>query len=116
MKKKLSLLAIVGSFLALGTTSSTALADTPGSAQRTVGIVEFGGPNLTIQLSDGTNYLATRNASSALCSVYNVTPDTLKIWQGMAEAALLSGKMLKIYYTTCSADNLPYITTVDLDV
>jgi hypothetical protein len=46
----------------------------------------------------GTNYAAYVNNGS---TCRNVSMDTLKIWKATAESALLSGKKLQVYYTSC---------------
>jgi hypothetical protein len=38
--------------------------------------------------------------------------DTLKAWQSEAQAALLSGKSVKIYFNVCGGAN--YISALDL--
>jgi hypothetical protein len=60
------------------------------------------------------NYLATTNAAPCSAS-YSQSLDTIKIWSSMAQAALLSGKNLKIYFTLCGTNNIHYIQTLDLD-
>jgi hypothetical protein len=116
MKKHALVIATLASILALVSTTSPVLAatDTSGNKQTTVGAIEYSGNNLTIQLTDGINYLATTNASPCSSS-YSQSLDTIKIWSSMAQAALLSGKMLNVYFTQCAANGIHYVTVLDLD-
>lgn len=66
---------------------------------------------LLVQLAGGTNYYGVLNAKAG-CTAYNQNEDTLKAWQSMSQAALLSGKKLNIYFTACGGVN--YITVMDL--
>lgn len=77
----------------------------------TVNVVEFSRGTLLVQLSSGTNYHGVLTAVAG-CTAYNQTADTLKVWQSMAQAALLSGKKLNLYFTACGGFN--YITVMDL--
>jgi hypothetical protein len=77
-------------------------------------IVEYNAPTgttfpLLIQCSP-TNYVGLISATGG-CPAQSV--DTLKIWASLAQAAVLSGKKLNIYTTTCgSTSNV--ITAIDL--
>jgi hypothetical protein len=73
--------------------------------------MEYWGGTLVIQLSTGQNYHAVTSAASG-CTANNQSLDTLKVWASMAQSALLSGKRVKIYFTTCS--NFSYIQVLDL--
>ncbi len=51
------------------------------------------------------------------CPTYNVTADTLSAWQSQVTAALLSGKLAKIVYTTltnCQDGTANFITGIHL--
>jgi hypothetical protein len=114
MNKTIARLAAFGSLLSLGTAAVPAFADTPGNTTNTINILEYAPTNLTLQLATGTNYLATTSAAAG-CTAYNVSMDTIKLWQSLAQGALLSGKTVRVYFTQCSANNLRYITTLDLN-
>jgi hypothetical protein len=88
-------------------TPPAAAADVSG----TVSIVEFSPGTLLVQ-SAGVNYYA-QLTTGAGCTQYNRTADTLKAWQSLAQAALLSGKTVRIYYATCN--NFRFITAFDLN-
>jgi len=105
--------ALAGPALSL---SIVAAASTAGALdkQATVNAVEYSQGVLLIQLSDGTNYFGQVTADASICNVHNVTLDTLNKWQSLAEAALLSGKQLKIYFTNCGSPNKKYISVIDL--
>ena len=95
---------------------------TPGTpAVGKVNIIEWisptgvGGNTLLIQTNqNGTlvNYFA-QIATQAGCTENNQNIDTIKIWQSQAQAALLAGKNLKVYFNICNSQN--YITTMDLN-
>lgn len=55
---------------------------------------------LMIQIA-GTNYQA--QLASPGCSIPANSMDVLKIWTSMAQAAVLAGKSLQIYTTTCNS-------------
>jgi hypothetical protein len=50
------------------------------------------------------NYVGYLSAPSG-CEGNNQSIDTLKSWQSLAQAALLSGKNLTIYYNVCGGQN-----------
>jgi hypothetical protein len=63
--------------------------------------VEYGSL-LMVQLTS-INYVA--QSASPGCSIPANTADTLKIWVNLSQAALLSSKNLKVYFTSCSGTN-----------
>lgn len=73
-----------------------------------VGQVEY--PKyLMVQLS-GINYeaqLSSVNGSQggSSCSIASNSIDTLKIWQTLAQGALLAGKQVRVYYSQCNNRN-----------
>jgi uncharacterized membrane protein YjfL (UPF0719 family) len=91
--------------------TATTLVQADVTSVTTVNSLEYGWGNLLIQLSTGQNYLGVTSAVGG-CTANNQSVDTLKVWASMAQSALLSGKRLKIYFTTCS--NTAYINGVDL--
>lgn len=58
----------------------------------------------------GVNYVA--QPTSPGCSIPAISADTLKIWASLAQASVLSGKTLTIYYDDCSGTH--YITDLVL--
>jgi hypothetical protein len=46
------------------------------------------------------------------CSAYHRSFETLKLWKATAEAALLGGRVLKVYYESCGGKN--HVTTMSL--
>jgi hypothetical protein len=66
-------------------------------------------PKLYIQIG-GVNYVG--QTASPGCSLPSVSTDTIKIWTGLAQAALLAGKNVTLYNTTCNG--VSYITDVVL--
>ncbi len=101
----------VAASLIIATVSTLAHAT---DAFTTVGVVEYAPNSLLVQGADGVNYLAKINAPSG-CTSNNQTIDTLKAWQSLAQAALLSGKTVRIYYNVCSSNSQNYIAAMDLD-
>jgi hypothetical protein len=97
------------SALAIGSVATSAQAAV--TAPTSVGIIEYYGGTLLVQLN-GVNFYG-QLATQAACTTNNQTIDTLKAWQSLAQAALLSGKQLKIYYNVCGSTN--YITAMDLN-
>ena len=78
-----------------------------------VRIVEYMPDVLLIQ-TDGTvnNYYAMRSAGNS-CRDYSRSADTLKAWLSLGQAALLSGKGVRIYYAECGGKR--HITAFDLN-
>jgi hypothetical protein len=101
--RKLSLIVVAFS-VALGI-SISALAS---STTKTLKQVEYRNttltPDLLLQTSDGINYQATATLAPG-CSVLAPSIDTVKIWASLGQAALLAGKNVQIYYTTCNSTN-----------
>jgi hypothetical protein len=78
------------------------------SVTKTVKQVEYRNstatPDLLLQTSDGVNYQATATYNPG-CGVLTPSIDTVKIWVGLGQAALLSGKSVTIYFTVCGSTN-----------
>jgi hypothetical protein len=89
-------------------TPPAAAADVTG----TVSIVEFSHPGSLLIQSAGVNYYA-QLSPGAPCAANNKTADTLKAWQSLGQAALLSGKTVRIYYASCNG--FRFITALDLN-
>lgn len=64
-----------------------------------------------IQIGSSVYYSPTTNVNSG-CSGYVNSLDSNKMWHGMAMAALLAGRKIKIAYTDCGG--LHYIMNVTL--
>ncbi len=109
----------MSAFVAVASGLALASASVPASAAVT-GIsgtctdVEYTTGQLLIQLNTANgvvNYVAATTPPSN-CSSYARPLDTQKMFMSLAQAALLSGKTMVIYYTNCNTVN--YITTVDI--
>jgi len=102
--------------VAVLTGAASATVTTPAHAAvsgvTTVNIVEYGAGSLLVQLTGGVNYFAQLNTQSG-CTANNQTIDTIKAYQSLAQAALLAGKTVKVYFNTCGGQN--YITALDLN-
>ena len=97
--------------LAVPTSAFATIANS--SAVGTAHIVEYQPGVLLIQTPDGNNYSAQLTGSAG-CP--NQVLDSLKAWQSLAQASLLSGKSLKIYFCTdTAAPGAHFITAIDLD-
>ena len=73
-------------------------------------LVEYAQGTLLIQCPLG-NFLA-QVTPPASCGTYAQNLETQKIWDSQVQAALLSGKGLRFYFTICGGTN--YIQVVDL--
>lgn len=73
--------------------------------------VEYPG-KLLVQDPQGVNYYA--QLTSPCTGIAANSIDTIKIWQSLAQSALLSNKNVTLYYTTCSGGTTNYITDIVL--
>jgi hypothetical protein len=93
--------------LALASTASAAFSDGVPAQ------VEYGGPTAQLLISlNGSNFvgqIASPNCGGVLAN----SADSVKIWESQAQAAFLSGKRLRVYYTTCPS-GVSYIADVVL--
>jgi hypothetical protein len=97
--------------VAVGGTAGTAHAQQYLEGKVTV--VEYSKqPLLLVQLSGGHNFYAHQQAPT-LCTQYSVSADTIKAWQNLAQAALLSGRTVRVYYYGCGGQS--HIQTLDLN-
>jgi len=99
---KFSRLMAVSAALSITALSSAAFAF--GSTVLCVGgptQVEY--PNFFMIQYAGINYQAS--LSSPCSGIPGYSADTLKIWSGLAQASLLSGKNLLIYYNDCGGNH-----------
>lgn len=95
--------------LAIGTVASVAAAADTGLT--TLNAVEFSQGSLLVQTANGSNYVGMLTAGAG-CTAHNKNLDTLKSWLSMGQAALLSGKRVKLYFTACGGSN--YISAFDI--
>jgi hypothetical protein len=99
---------------AMAVTAATPAFATSTSGNRTVSWIQYGDdnnvPQLSIKLSDNVVYYANTGASCAPVPAPNV--DTVKMWLSMAQAALLSGKLITISFQSCA--NYSWIVAVTL--
>jgi hypothetical protein len=101
--------AALTSALAIGTTSSSALADSYVTCTPNKVVFEpLDGDRVNIGCTNNNFYTGSRSAACA-----NVDSDMLKGWLSLAQAALLSGKSLYIHYTSCGG-NPRQVTAVEL--
>jgi hypothetical protein len=102
-------------FGAAGVLLSTSLTASAGSSNFSPVQIEFPGV-LMVQDPQGVNYYAQVNSPCTGVSGYSM--DTLKIWQSLAQAALLANKNIVLYYTQCTgnppANTNKYITDIVL--
>lgn len=107
-KRLASVIAVVTT-LALVATSAPAAAASPINGS--VSVVEYAPGSLLVQVA-AVNYMAQLNTQAG-CTANNQTIDTIKAYQSLAQAALLAGKNVRIYFAVCNSVN--YITTFDLN-
>jgi hypothetical protein len=105
--RRLSFLLAAVAALALTVASTKASAAVDG----TVTVIEYFPNSLLVQVAS-VNYFAV-TATVAGCTANNRTLDDIKIFASMSQAALLAGKTVRIYFTTCGGVN--YIGGFDLD-
>jgi hypothetical protein len=105
--------------LALPVWLALTVAAPPASAANVktgVNVVELAPVYLLVQTVAGSNYVGRITPKNCVapatcdCSGYARNAETLRAWASMAEAALLSGKNLQIYYDVCGPENV--ITSV----
>ena len=120
-QKSRGLLASLGLLAGVAVSSVAATADATGSptTPTTVIMVEYSSyatGTLTVQVAGSVNYFGQVSAQTG-CTANNQTVDTLKMWQSLAQAALLSGKTVKIYYNVCGtgSNQFNYIYALDLN-
>lgn len=101
--RRSSLVLALAAALAVGSTTTPALA--AGSFVDAIGgptQVEY--PGLFMIQYQGINYMGTQ--STQTCSngpnVSGQSIDTIRFWNSLAQAALLAGKTMRIYYTACT--------------
>jgi hypothetical protein len=108
---------VVGLVVALGVASTAKAA----SGQGATTLVEYSGAGIgnisnnggTVQIiAGGQPYFGVVSTFNAACNANNQTLDTVKVWTSLAQATLLAGKQVKVYFTTCGGFN--YINVLDL--
>jgi hypothetical protein len=100
-------------------TAGTAFAGSLGTAKVTL-VTQLGSnggvgaPGLFINANDGTTFVTvvTSTTVSGACAAHAQTADTIKGMISIAEAALLSGKSVNLFWNTCGGMN--YINRIDL--
>jgi hypothetical protein len=79
----------------------------------TVSIVQWQAAGALVVQDGSGNYFYAELAPGSGCSSYAVSMDTIKLWVSQLQAALLSGKTVRFYFSVCSGAN--YITILDLN-
>jgi hypothetical protein len=64
-------------------------------------------------VSGGTTYPFYAMVSSSTCTDTNVPLEVLKVWKATADEALLSGKRVNVYWSSCP-DDVPRINALSL--
>lgn len=107
LTKTLGLSAILSTLLAVSIGKSAVA----GSVTCVPNTIEYYNATLIVQCSP-TNYYAQTYPPASPCEANVNFLDNMKMWMTLAQSALLSGKSLKIEYTTCGTTN--YINVIDL--
>jgi hypothetical protein len=68
--------------------------------------VGYSSAGYAVFVCGGNNYLVWLSGAPSGCG--NATMDIIKLWMSEAQAALLSGKNLNIYFSVCSGSNGAY--------
>lgn len=72
-----------------------------------------GSGGFAIHLTNGAEYWAYPGSSPG-CGITAPTLDTVRLWASFAQAALLSGRKVNIYFNDCPANGTHYISGVAL--
>lgn len=101
-------------FITLGAGSAQAAGITGAATQVELNAGNSSNPVLMVQLNNNhsINYLAQQ--SSPCSGVPSLSADSVKILLSLAQAAVLAGKNITIYYNTCSGSSTPYIYDIVL--
>jgi hypothetical protein len=100
--------------LAVTTISAAAPAQTGGFYDGTLSLIEYGSDTLLLQMPSTPEGNFVAQVDSPCGGIPGASLDTQKIWASMAQAAILSGKSVRLYWAKCSSDGAAYITTLDL--
>lgn len=106
----LSIALATTAFLGLSATGTEAHA---ANAACTVKKVEYYPGVMLIQCTTTGNFWAYTTPPAG-CSSYAQNLETQKIWLNMGQAALLSGKPMFFYYTSCGGSNI--LNVVDFGI
>ncbi|MET0795569.1 MAG: hypothetical protein ABW061_28885 [Polyangiaceae bacterium] len=101
---------LVALLTAFAITTSAVPAHATTLATGNVNVIEVTNNVLLINLSNGVQYKVATTGVPAGCTA--VTSDQLKIMVSVAQAALLSGKKINVYFDNCSGSN--YVPVIDL--
>ena len=115
----------LGLLLALGTGICVSVAARPAAAASLscdggidyVDYTQVSSSNTLLQIgciSGTTVHHFYAYTSQGSCTGENRTLDTVKGWKSMAEAALLGGRSVILYYNTCGSPVKNYISTFSL--
>ena len=66
-------------------------------------------PYLMVQLNGNTSINYVAQQSSPCSGAPSLSADTVKMFLSLAQAAVLAGRSLTIYYNSCSGSATPYI-------
>lgn len=100
-KWKSAVRALLGGFLALTMVSVS----TPAHAafvDGTLDQVEFGESGILLLSQAG--FLYKSGPTPPGCSIATASADVRKTWVSLSQAALLAGKSVRIYFTTCNSE------------
>jgi hypothetical protein len=101
--------------LGIITTTVVAFANTSGFYDGTLSVVQYSvDGTLLLQMPSTSEDNFVAPASSPCAGISAASADTRKIWLSMGQAALLSGKTVRIYWSKCTGGTTPYITILDL--
>jgi len=101
----------LASVAAVATAVAVTVASTPAFASAATGNpsqVAYPQGQLVIQFN-GINYIGV---TAPGCGLSANTVDTIKVWQSLATAALLSGKNVIVSFSTCNGNGVNYIWDV----
>jgi len=112
--KRFKLPALAAAAAALLLCSTVLASSAPAQPVKVAEITQQAGyTQLFVQLNDNTNLVANIGQTiDSSCNVPTVTMDTARMWLSLAQASVLSGRNVKIYYNHCVGWN--WILGIDL--
>jgi hypothetical protein len=114
----------IGASLGIATDTSTALAANSSPATCVPNLMEYStegapgaaaGETLIVQCSaeNPANFYGLQNTPSG-CTIPSQPTDTLKVWASEAQAAILAGHNINIYWAACGTPSVQVIQAIDL--
>jgi hypothetical protein len=99
----------LGALIMIGFQGSAMAASATGTiTQAEINAASASSPQLLVQLNSVNTVNYTTQQTSPGCGIPNYSIDVIKVLQSQAQAALLAGKNVVIYYTACAGIDYVY--------